>query len=177
MKLWDAFLEDYGNEIHDWSPRLMLELFWEFCQDGNKSVTEQLNKANATGKRAQCKYYGKHRNKPFCKYRDEYVKRFAADYKTLERTGDLMKDLRINNYTTLCAPDSEGDVQICLIITDSSVHREYVSFEVLKKWVASIEEPSNTRMHVETKPCGDCKAYENVVNHNFCASCGRALHQ
>lgn len=46
MKLWDAFLEDYGNEIHDWSPRVMLELFWEFCQDGNKAVAKRLNKVN-----------------------------------------------------------------------------------------------------------------------------------
>jgi hypothetical protein len=49
-----------------------------------------------------------------------------------------MKDLKINNNTTLCFPDDEGDVQIC-IATDRDVHREYVSFEVLKKWIASIE--------------------------------------
>ena len=44
MELWNAFLEDYGNEIHDWSPRLMLELFWEFCQDGNRAVADRLKR-------------------------------------------------------------------------------------------------------------------------------------
>ncbi len=44
MQLWDAFLDDYGNEIHDWTPRQLLEIFWHFCQDGNKSVAEFLKK-------------------------------------------------------------------------------------------------------------------------------------
>ena len=38
MQLWDAFLEDYGNEIFNWSIRRTLELFWHYCQDGPKSV-------------------------------------------------------------------------------------------------------------------------------------------
>jgi len=42
MLLWDAFLEDYGNEIHDWTPRQLLEIFWHYCQDGSKAVHEFL---------------------------------------------------------------------------------------------------------------------------------------
>jgi len=36
--LWDAFLEDYAKETFDWSLRLTLEVFWYYCQDGNKAV-------------------------------------------------------------------------------------------------------------------------------------------
>jgi len=44
MQLWDAFLEDYKDEIFDWSPRQLLEIFWHYCQDGSKAVYEFLNK-------------------------------------------------------------------------------------------------------------------------------------
>ncbi len=43
-ELWTAFLEDYGNEIRDWTPRQLLELFWYYCQDGSKAVQEFLSR-------------------------------------------------------------------------------------------------------------------------------------
>jgi len=36
MLLWDAFLEDYGNEIHDWTPRQLLEIFGTIAKMGVK---------------------------------------------------------------------------------------------------------------------------------------------
>lgn len=36
--LWDAFLEDYDQEIWDWSLRQTLEAFWHYCQNGNLAV-------------------------------------------------------------------------------------------------------------------------------------------
>lgn len=41
--LWEAFLEDYADEVFDWSLRFTLEIFWHYCQDGNKAVYEFLN--------------------------------------------------------------------------------------------------------------------------------------
>lgn len=38
--LWDAFLEDYGNEVFDWTLRFTLEAFWHYCQDGSRAVSE-----------------------------------------------------------------------------------------------------------------------------------------
>ena len=46
MQLWDAFLEDYGNEIHDWAPRQLLEIFWYYCQDGSRAVHRFLNQCD-----------------------------------------------------------------------------------------------------------------------------------
>ncbi len=43
MTLWDAFIEDYADEIHGWSLRLTLEIFWHFCQDGTRAVKEFLD--------------------------------------------------------------------------------------------------------------------------------------
>ena len=40
MLLWDAFLEDYGNEVFDWSLRFTLEAFWHYCQDGSRAVAK-----------------------------------------------------------------------------------------------------------------------------------------
>ena len=40
MKLWDAFLEDFNQEVWDWSLRQTLEAFWNYCDDGNKGVSE-----------------------------------------------------------------------------------------------------------------------------------------
>jgi len=37
-ELWDAFIQDYANEIHDWSLRKTLKLFWHYCQDGCRAV-------------------------------------------------------------------------------------------------------------------------------------------
>jgi len=37
-KLWDTFLDDYENEIFDWSPRIMLKTFWYYCDDGTRGV-------------------------------------------------------------------------------------------------------------------------------------------
>ena len=38
--LWEAFLEDYANEIFNWSLRYTLEVFWHYCQDGSRAVAE-----------------------------------------------------------------------------------------------------------------------------------------
>ena len=37
-KLWDAYLDDYKNEIFDWSPRMMLKTFCYYCDDGIRGV-------------------------------------------------------------------------------------------------------------------------------------------
>jgi len=41
--LWDAFLEDYANEVFNWSLRWTLEIFWHYCQDGKTSVKEYMD--------------------------------------------------------------------------------------------------------------------------------------
>ncbi|MCK5639851.1 MAG: hypothetical protein KAJ19_03610 [Gammaproteobacteria bacterium] len=43
--VWDAFLEDYAEEIFNWPIRVTLEAFWHYCRDGNKGVTAFLDKA------------------------------------------------------------------------------------------------------------------------------------
>jgi len=40
--LWEAFLEDYANEIFDWPLRFTLEAFWHYCQNGRRAVQELL---------------------------------------------------------------------------------------------------------------------------------------
>jgi hypothetical protein len=50
--LWDAFLEDYYEEIWDWSLRLTLEIFWHYCQDGQKGVHKFFDKKE---QRRKCK--------------------------------------------------------------------------------------------------------------------------
>jgi len=48
MELWDAFVEDYKEEIHEppwfWTVRFMLKAFWHYCQDGKKG-TDSIIKA------------------------------------------------------------------------------------------------------------------------------------
>ena len=81
-----------------------------------------------------------------------------------------MKDLKINNNTTLCSPDEDGEVQICLI-TDRDVHREYVSFEELEKWVALIREQIITSSNEQAKYCNNfraCKFYKTPDCGNWC---------
>ena len=43
-ELWTAFIEDYGNEIHQWPLSLTLELFWHYCQDGSMGVYDFMDK-------------------------------------------------------------------------------------------------------------------------------------
>ena len=43
-ELWNAFLEDYADEVFDWPLRLILELFWHYCQDGSKAVHAKLTR-------------------------------------------------------------------------------------------------------------------------------------
>ena len=40
--LWEAFIEDYADEIHNWSTRLLLEIFWHYNEDGSRAVAEFL---------------------------------------------------------------------------------------------------------------------------------------
>ena len=50
--------------------------------------------------------------------------------------------------------------------------------EGLKKALAIIKQPSNTAMHVDTKPCNICDSYklfDNDEQVNFCVNCGEAL--
>ena len=42
-ELWNAFIQDYQNELFDWSTRELLEIFWHYCQDGDKAVYKLLN--------------------------------------------------------------------------------------------------------------------------------------
>ena len=42
--IWDAFLEDYKEQIPDWSIRYLLEAFWHYNQDGSKTCDEFLAK-------------------------------------------------------------------------------------------------------------------------------------
>lgn len=42
-EIWDVFIQDYANEIFDWSTRELLEIFWHYCQDGDKAVYGLLN--------------------------------------------------------------------------------------------------------------------------------------
>ncbi len=52
MHSWDAFLEDYGNEVFDWSLRLTLEVFWHYNlgpvsrQEGKEAVAEFFRRRN-----------------------------------------------------------------------------------------------------------------------------------
>lgn len=39
------------------------------------------------------------------------------------------------------------------------------------------KQPSNTQMHVDTKPCSFCKRLKKTYLWNFCKVCGRALSQ
>ena len=43
-KLWDAFVQDYQDEISSWSTVKLLEIFWHYCQDGSRAVDKLLNK-------------------------------------------------------------------------------------------------------------------------------------
>lgn len=49
-ELWNAFLEDYAEEVFDWSLRLTLETFFHYCQDGNRGVAnfqkQKIGRAN-----------------------------------------------------------------------------------------------------------------------------------
>lgn len=42
-ELWDAFIQDYQNEIFNWSTRELLKIFWYYCQNGDKAVFKLLN--------------------------------------------------------------------------------------------------------------------------------------
>lgn len=37
---WDAFLNDYGQELHDLTMRQILEKFWRYCQRVNEIPAE-----------------------------------------------------------------------------------------------------------------------------------------
>ena len=50
MKLWDAFLEDYGNITFKYPLKDILELFWYYCQDGTRAVEAELIKTKWIGK-------------------------------------------------------------------------------------------------------------------------------
>jgi len=50
--------------------------------------------------------------------------------------------------------------------------------EVLESALAILKRPSNTRMHMDTKPCGECETEKkNYPWPPFCKWCGRALSQ
>lgn len=45
--IWDAFLEDYEDEIENssWDLREILRVFWHYSQDGKKGVDKLLGSA------------------------------------------------------------------------------------------------------------------------------------
>ena len=70
-----------------------------------------------------------------------------------------MKDLRINETTTLYLPNTDGEIEISTLHNLSGWNTEYVSFEVLEKWVASIREQIITSSNEQAKgdvPCTWC---------------------
>ena len=60
MELWNAFIEDYGQEIHGWSLRRTLQLFWHFCQGGPGEVHRFLNHENNEGEEREAEITCKH---------------------------------------------------------------------------------------------------------------------
>jgi len=40
MELWNAFLEDYADEVFNWSLRQTLEIFWHYNENGSESVAD-----------------------------------------------------------------------------------------------------------------------------------------
>ena len=45
--LWNAFLEDFGEEIWDWTLRETLEAFWYYCENGPEAVAEWAKRRTA----------------------------------------------------------------------------------------------------------------------------------
>lgn len=50
MKLWEAFIEDYYDEIQSWPLDLTLELFWTYCNGGIECSEKELKIATAKGR-------------------------------------------------------------------------------------------------------------------------------
>ena len=46
--LWNAFLEDFDQEIWDWTLRETLEAFWCYCEYGSREVREWAKRRTAT---------------------------------------------------------------------------------------------------------------------------------
>lgn len=42
MLLWEAFIEDYKEELPNWPLRFTLIAFWRYCQDGSREVEKFL---------------------------------------------------------------------------------------------------------------------------------------
>ena len=61
MKLWDAFIEDYGDELHDCSLRKALQLFYHFCKGGPGEVHRFINHENNEGEEREAEIGIKHR--------------------------------------------------------------------------------------------------------------------
>ncbi len=45
--LWNAFLEDFDQEIWDWTLRETLEAFWYYCENGPEAVAEWAKRRTA----------------------------------------------------------------------------------------------------------------------------------
>lgn len=43
--------------------------------------------------------------------------------------------------------------------------------------LATLNQPSNTKMHVDKEPCGNCDFYKKITLDKFCRDCGMALSQ
>jgi hypothetical protein len=61
-----------------------------------------------------------------------------AQKPTFLTDGEIMEDLKIDEALTICAPDSDGDVEIEIDDGDYSVTK-YVKFADLETWVAKIK--------------------------------------
>jgi len=86
MKLWDAFLEDYSEEIFNWSMRRTLELFWNYCSGGKADVFAVLNKLNSEYKKEEAetqphsKFDLERNENPHCPYCQEKTVPFTIEH-------------------------------------------------------------------------------------------------
>jgi hypothetical protein len=86
-----------------------------------------------------------------------------------------MKYLDVTDNTTLYNPDLKGRVCIEIICEAGGIATDYVSFEDLKSWIASVEEPSNTQMHMGSLKPGEPCSHPGCCSHitHPCEGCGR----
>jgi len=47
--VWNAFIEDYKDHLHEWSLKFTLEAFWHYCQGGSRECNELLGNKNIDG--------------------------------------------------------------------------------------------------------------------------------
>ena len=79
------------------------------------------------------------------------------------------------NRTTLSDIDSLGEVRIEICCGSSKVEAvDYVSFEKLEKWVASVRKQIIKSSNEQAKDCQICNDWDSAYG-GACANCGRNL--